>query len=139
MRSTGSSNRSSGTSCDGPGGHRSTSRAKALLTGVAARPVGRAKSDALPAAHADPSDDPASTPARLQAPSPVARLVLLALRAYKILLSPLFAGSCRFTPSCSDYMAEAVRRHGAVRGGWLGLARLARCHPFGAHGLDPVP
>lgn len=67
------------------------------------------------------------------------RFVLLALRAYKILLSPLFAGSCRFTPSCSEYMAEAVRRHGVARGGWLGVLRLARCHPFGAHGFDPVP
>jgi hypothetical protein len=67
------------------------------------------------------------------------RTLLLALRAYKLLLSPLFAGSCRYLPSCSDYMAEAVRRHGAARGFWLGLKRLARCHPLGSSGYDPVP
>lgn len=66
-------------------------------------------------------------------------MVLGLLRAYKVLFSPLFAGSCRFQPSCADYMAEAVRRHGASRGVWLGLRRLSRCHPLGGHGLDPVP
>jgi hypothetical protein len=69
----------------------------------------------------------------------LARLLLAALRAYKLLLSPLFGGACRFQPSCSDYMAEAVRRHGAARGVWLGARRLARCHPLGASGYDPVP
>ena len=66
-------------------------------------------------------------------------LVLKLLRAYKVLFSPLFTGSCRFQPSCSDYMAEAVRCHGVSRGMWLGVRRLARCHPFGNHGFDPVP
>jgi putative membrane protein insertion efficiency factor len=65
--------------------------------------------------------------------------VLVLIRAYKLLISPLFAGACRFEPSCSDYMAEAVRMHGSVQGIWLGLRRLARCHPFGGHGIDPVP
>ena len=65
--------------------------------------------------------------------------MLVFLRAYKLLLSPLFAGACRFTPSCSDYMAEAVRAHGVLRGTWLGLRRLSRCRPFGGHGFDPVP
>ncbi len=68
-----------------------------------------------------------------------AAVILAFLRGYKLLLSPLFAGSCRFAPSCSDYMAEAVRRHGAVAGVWLGLRRLARCHPFCDGGHDPVP
>src|SRR5688572_33092932 len=68
-----------------------------------------------------------------------AALVLALLKAYKVLLSPLFAGSCRFSPSCSDYMTEAVRRHGPWRGVWLGCRRLARCHPLGGHGIDPVP
>ena len=68
-----------------------------------------------------------------------ARVVSAALRAYKILLSPLFAGSCRYLPSCSDYMAEAVERHGAAAGVALGLRRLARCHPLGGSGFDPVP
>ena len=66
-------------------------------------------------------------------------LVLNLLRAYKVLFSPLFTGSCRFQPSCADYMAEAVRCHGVGRGMWLGVRRLARCHPFGNHGFDPVP
>lgn len=61
------------------------------------------------------------------------------LRAYKLLFSPLYAGSCRFVPSCSDYASEAVARFGVVRGSFLAARRLARCHPFGAHGLDPVP
>ena len=60
-------------------------------------------------------------------------------RAYKILISPLFAGACRFEPSCADYMRDAIVAHGWVRGGWFGLRRLSRCHPFGGHGLDPVP
>jgi putative membrane protein insertion efficiency factor len=72
-------------------------------------------------------------------PGIVARSLLTALRAYKLLLSPLFAGACRFQPSCADYMAEAVRRHGAAGGAWLGARRLARCHPFGSSGYDPVP
>ena len=70
---------------------------------------------------------------------PIAAAVLALLRLYKLLFSPLFAGSCRFYPSCADYMAEAVRVHGAVKGVWLGTRRLARCHPLGSHGFDPVP
>jgi uncharacterized protein len=66
-------------------------------------------------------------------------IVRAGLGAYKALLSPLFAGSCRFTPSCSEYMAEAIERHGWLRGSWLGFRRLARCRPFGAWGFDPVP
>jgi putative membrane protein insertion efficiency factor len=68
-----------------------------------------------------------------------ARAALFALSGYKLLLSPLFTGSCRFTPSCSTYMAHAIREHGALRGVWLGARRLLRCHPFGGHGFDPVP
>ena len=67
------------------------------------------------------------------------RGALRVLRAYKILVSPMFAGSCRFLPSCSDYAAEAVTRYGVVRGSLLAAWRLARCHPLGGHGLDPVP
>lgn len=70
---------------------------------------------------------------------PAAAVVLALLSVYKILLSPLFAGSCRYHPSCSDYMADAVRRFGALKGTWLGLRRLIRCGPFGGHGYDPVP
>ena len=61
------------------------------------------------------------------------------IRMYQLILSPLFAGSCRFVPSCSAYAAEAVERHGAGRGLWLAARRLARCHPLCRGGLDPVP
>ena len=66
-------------------------------------------------------------------------LILGLLRLYKILISPLFAGSCRYLPSCSDYAAQAVARFGVVRGSLMAAHRLARCHPLGGHGLDPVP
>lgn len=65
--------------------------------------------------------------------------VLALLRGYKLLISPLFTGCCRFQPSCADYMTEAVTLHGSVRGVLLGLRRLSRCHPFGGHGIDAVP
>ena len=68
-----------------------------------------------------------------------ARIALALIRVYKIVLSPLFAGSCRYMPGCADYMTESITRHGFVRGGWLGTKRLCRCHPFGGHGYDPVP
>lgn len=70
------------------------------------------------------------------------RAALALLRVYKIALSPVFylAGArCRHAPSCSDYAAEAIRRHGAHRGFWLALARLQRCRPWGSSGFDPVP
>jgi uncharacterized protein len=69
----------------------------------------------------------------------LAALVLACLRAYKLLISPLFTGCCRYHPSCADYMAEAVRTHGSIPGAWLGLRRVSRCRPFGGHGFDPVP
>jgi hypothetical protein len=58
---------------------------------------------------------------------------------YKRLISPLLPSACRFYPTCSDYMREAVEVHGPARGVWLGVKRLARCHPFHAGGFDPVP
>ncbi len=75
----------------------------------------------------------------MNADSIPARAILGGLKLYKVLFSPLFAGSCRYLPSCSDYMAEAVHRHGPASGVWLGLKRLTRCHPWGGSGLDPVP
>lgn len=65
--------------------------------------------------------------------------VLALIRAYQYLLSPWVGGGCRYWPTCSEYAREAVERHGALRGGWMMLARLARCHPYGAGGVDPVP
>ena len=66
-------------------------------------------------------------------------IVRTLLAVYKASLSPLFAGSCRYTPSCSVYMAEAIELHGWLHGSWLGLKRLARCNRFGSFGADPVP
>ncbi len=63
----------------------------------------------------------------------------VAVRAYQLIVSPLLPPSCRFLPSCSDYAIEALERHGALRGGGLALWRLARCHPWGGSGYDPVP
>ncbi len=66
-------------------------------------------------------------------------LLLLLLSVYQHLLSPVFRGSCRHLPSCSEYAREAIERHGAARGLWLALRRLGRCHPLGTSGYDPVP
>jgi putative membrane protein insertion efficiency factor len=65
-------------------------------------------------------------------------VALVLLRGYKLLFSPFFAGSCRFQPSCSDYMAESIRVHGLLAGVVLGVKRLSRCRPLGGHGFDPV-
>ena len=68
------------------------------------------------------------------------RTVLIYLvRAYQVVLSPFWGGACRFEPSCSEYMIGALKVHGALKGTILGLWRILRCHPFGAHGYDPVP
>jgi putative membrane protein insertion efficiency factor len=69
----------------------------------------------------------------------MAKLLQLLIRAYQLLLSPFLGNHCRFTPSCSQYAAEAISRHGALRGGWLALKRIARCQPFCDGGHDPVP
>jgi putative membrane protein insertion efficiency factor len=61
------------------------------------------------------------------------------IRGYQLTLSRLLPASCRFHPSCSQYTLEAVRKYGVVRGGWLGIRRLVRCHPFNPGGFDPVP
>lgn len=71
--------------------------------------------------------------------APVKHGAIGVIRLYQLLLSPFFRGSCRFTPSCSDYAREAIERHGVVRGLTLSVRRLSRCHPMGAHGVDPVP
>ncbi len=67
-------------------------------------------------------------------------LLLLGLyRLYKIFLSPLIGNQCRYLPTCSDYAADCVRKHGAWKGAWMGFARVCRCHPKGGHGFDPAP
>lgn len=64
---------------------------------------------------------------------------ILLIKLYQYLLSPLLGASCRYTPTCSQYGIEAIRKHGPFKGGWLTLKRLSRCHPWGGHGHDPVP
>lgn len=71
--------------------------------------------------------------------SVIARLAVLMVRGYQVTLSPLLPSACRYQPSCSSYMIEAVERHGALRGVWLGARRILRCHPFAHGGYDPVP
>jgi uncharacterized protein len=63
----------------------------------------------------------------------------VAIRAYQLTLSSLIGGRCRYLPTCSDYADEAIARHGVWAGGWIGLARICRCHPCGGAGYDPVP
>ena len=68
-----------------------------------------------------------------------AQALLVAIRAYKVIVSPYLPSACRFTPTCADYAADAVRTHGALRGTWLAARRIARCRPWGGHGVDPIP
>ena len=67
------------------------------------------------------------------------RVVIVLIRAYQVTLSHLVFTQCRFVPSCSRYTYEAVERYGALKGSWLGIKRIGKCHPFHAGGYDPVP
>ena len=69
----------------------------------------------------------------------LSRLLIGTVRLYQRFLSPLLGKNCRFIPTCSEYMIEAIRIHGPLRGLWLGIRRIARCNPFGGWGDDPVP
>lgn len=71
--------------------------------------------------------------------SPLAHALSLPIKAYRLFLSPWIGHGCRFLPTCSEYALEALARHGAIRGSWLTLRRLARCRPGGGSGYDPVP
>jgi hypothetical protein len=65
--------------------------------------------------------------------------LILLIKIYQILVSPLFPPSCRFTPTCSHYSIEALKKYGILKGGWLSIKRILRCHPWGGSGYDPVP
>ena len=71
--------------------------------------------------------------------SPLATVIALPLRLYRLVISPMIGTNCRYTPSCSAYALEALERHGAIRGTWLAARRIARCHPWGGSGIDNVP
>jgi uncharacterized protein len=66
-------------------------------------------------------------------------MAIAVVRAYQLFLSPLLPAACRYTPTCSAYAVEALERYGLVRGGWMALKRIGRCHPFRPGGSDPVP
>ncbi|MEM6531863.1 MAG: membrane protein insertion efficiency factor YidD [Myxococcota bacterium] len=68
-----------------------------------------------------------------------ASFFIVLVRVYQYTLRPFFGSACRFEPTCSRYAVEALQTHGALRGGWLTVKRLSRCHPWGGHGHDPVP
>lgn len=70
---------------------------------------------------------------------PLLLLLILPIRFYQAVISPLFPSQCRYTPTCSHYMLEALRTHGALKGLWLGTKRILRCNPWGGCGHDPVP
>ena len=105
--------------------HRQTARADMCLCGSqGGHAAGLCRFDATPAARRLGLMD---------------RLVLGSVAFYRLAISPFLPARCRFVPTCSAYAAEAVRRHGALRGGILALKRLLRCHPWGGYGYDPVP
>ena len=66
-------------------------------------------------------------------------IILLPVYFYKYCISPLTPASCRYAPTCSQYAIDAVRKYGPFKGGWLAIKRIARCHPWGGSGFDPVP
>jgi len=67
------------------------------------------------------------------------QIALLPVYFYRFCISPLTPASCRYTPTCSEYAIEAIKKYGALRGLWLAIKRISRCHPWGGHGFDPVP
>lgn len=70
---------------------------------------------------------------------PAAFLLSLPIRFYRFFISPWLGSNCRYQPTCSAYALEALQKHGAIKGGWLALRRIGRCHPWGGDGYDPVP
>ncbi|MHC1703387.1 MAG: membrane protein insertion efficiency factor YidD [Tenuifilaceae bacterium] len=69
----------------------------------------------------------------------LAYIPIVLVKIYQIFVSPFFPNSCRFIPTCSSYSIEALKKHGIIKGLWLTIRRISRCHPWGDHGYDPVP
>ena len=69
----------------------------------------------------------------------IGRLLILLVRLYQVASSPYTPASCRYTPTCSQYAIQAIRKHGPLKGTWLAIKRILRCHPWGGSGYDPVP
>lgn len=69
----------------------------------------------------------------------IKRILILPIRFYQMAISPYLGSKCRYTPTCSHYMIEAIEKRGPLKGLWLGIKRIGRCHPWGGHGYDPVP
>lgn len=69
----------------------------------------------------------------------MSQLLIKLIRAYQYIISPFIGPSCRFTPTCSEYTADAICKYGAIKGTWLGIKRIKRCHPWNPGGYDPVP
>ena len=69
----------------------------------------------------------------------IRKLFILPIILYQRLLSPMLPSSCRFTPTCSEYTKQAIIKHGIIKGTYLGVKRISKCHPWGSHGFDPVP
>ncbi len=67
------------------------------------------------------------------------KIFIVPVRAYQLLISPLLGSNCRYQPTCSQYMIDAISEWGPIKGIWLGAKRIGRCHPWGGHGYDPVP
>ncbi|MCC8037210.1 MAG: membrane protein insertion efficiency factor YidD [Bacteroidales bacterium] len=69
----------------------------------------------------------------------IKKLLILPIRFYQLAISPMLPQSCRYVPTCSQYAIEALQKHGALKGSWLAIKRICRCHPWGGSGYDPVP
>jgi putative membrane protein insertion efficiency factor len=65
--------------------------------------------------------------------------LLLLIRGYQLIISPLLGSNCRFMPTCSEYAMESLRSHGLIKGSYLTIKRIGKCHPWGGHGYDPIP
>ena len=65
--------------------------------------------------------------------------LLILIRGYQLIISPLLGSNCRFMPTCSEYAMESLRSHGLIKGSYLTIKRIGKCHPWGSHGYDPIP